>query len=118
MSSLDQKQTAPRTPDPARCEWGDYKAPRARSKFCERTDFIVRFADRRVIRVSYPSDSRKPFNFGPASRVAQWFWVSKVAETKMPDRTRLSGEARIVRKRQIEASLTPPAITEITVVYR
>jgi hypothetical protein len=46
-----------------------------RSKFRERTLFTFAFADGEVVRVTHPSDTRKPCNWGPALRIAREFWL-------------------------------------------
>lgn len=85
-----------------RAVWADYRSPRWRQQGYERCEFNFRFADGECVRVSHPSDYRKPYNWGEASRVAIAFW--KLRKARKAGRHGRDGD-------RYERALTPAAIT-------
>ena len=85
-----------------RAAWADYKSPIYRQVGYERVEFEVRFADGEIVKLSSTSDSRKPYNWGVASRVAVAFWKNRQSSGLTYD-----------QKLALEKRLTVPSIVEM-----
>ena len=83
--------------------WADYKPPLFRQKGHGKGDYHVTFADGKVIWVTSPIHTDKPYNWGRAARVATEFWRSRSV--------RHLGRMPWEQKRLAESVLKVPKIT-------